>query len=59
MFILVSTGSFFHFHLEDINLASINRQYYGAEKIWLSISGQNYDAFVKYLRYLVIVYHLH
>jgi hypothetical protein len=30
-----------------------------ALKIWLSISGQNYEGFVKYLRYLIIVHYLY
>jgi hypothetical protein len=28
-----STGRFFPFHIEDINLASINRQYYGLKNL--------------------------
>ena len=45
-----SSGSFFPFHIEDNNLGSINRQYSGASKIWLSISRINFNAFVEYLK---------
>ena len=43
-------GSFFPYHVEDMNLGSINRHFGGAAKIWISISRRNYDACVRYMK---------
>ena len=45
-------GSFFSYHVEDDDLASINVHHYGAPKIWISVSERNYKPFIKYLRFV-------
>ena len=48
-----SEGSFYPFHVEDMNLGSINRMYSGEPKIWFCFYSKNYDAVVKYFRCLI------
>ena len=48
-----SIGSFFPFHVEDLNLGSINRIYSGEPKIWFCFISTKYYAVVKYLRFLI------
>ncbi len=43
--------SVFPYHIEDVNLASINRHFCGAPKIWIGFSSRNYDPLVKYFKY--------
>jgi hypothetical protein len=45
-----SNGSFFVFHVEDHDLASINRSFFGAAKIWFSLPERNYGPFVDYMK---------
>ena len=42
--------SVFPFHIEDVNLGSINRNFWGAPKIWIGISAKNYNQLVKYFK---------
>jgi hypothetical protein len=43
--------SVFPYHIEDVNLANINRHFCGAPKIWIGFSSRNYDPLVKYFMY--------
>jgi hypothetical protein len=49
LLILVQKEVFFPFHVEDMNLGSINRMYSGEPKIWFCFNSKIHDAVVKYL----------